>query len=52
MTYSATYDADDTSAIVIDLLGTIFVALVGFGALIGLVFLYKWLTGKKNVAVK
>jgi len=50
MTYNATYDSDDTSAIVIDLLGTIFVALVGFGALIGLVFLYKWISGRKKVA--
>ena len=42
MAYSATYNSADTSAITIDLIGTIIVALVAFGALIGLVALYRW----------
>ena len=47
MTYANSYNASDTSEVVIDLLGTILVALVGFGSIIGLVFLYKW--AKKRV---
>lgn len=47
MAYSPTYVASDTSAIVLDLLGTILAGLVGFGALIGLVLLYRWYSGRK-----
>ena len=50
MTYTATYDSNDMSPIVIDLLGTALVALVGFGSIIGLVMLARWLKGKKVTA--
>ena len=36
------YTAADTSAIVLDLLGTVLVALVAFGSLAGLILLYGW----------
>ena len=49
MAYSGTYAATDTSNIFIDLIGTVAVAAVGFGALIGLVLLYRWFK-KKGVA--
>ena len=42
MAYNATYVAADSDDIVIDLLGTVLVVLVGFGAIIGLVMLYRW----------
>ena len=47
MTYSGTYDVDDTDDIVMDFIGTVGVALVGFATLIGLVMVYKYF--KKNV---
>ena len=46
MAYSGTYAATDTSNIFIDLIGTVAVAAVGFGALIGLVLLYRWFRKK------
>ena len=50
MTYNATYDANDADDIVVDFVGTIGVALVGFATLIGLVMVYKYF--KKNVPMK
>jgi hypothetical protein len=49
MAYNETYVAGDMDNITIDLLAQIVVALVGFGSIIGLVFLYRWFTGKKKV---
>jgi hypothetical protein len=46
MTYSPTYSADDTSAIVIDGLGKVLVAAVAFAALIGLVLVYRFMKKK------
>ena len=40
------YTATDASNIIIDLIGTVGVAFVGFGALIGLVLLYGWFKKK------
>ena len=40
------YTSADTANIAIDLVGTIFGALVAFGALIALVFLFKWVKAK------
>ena len=47
MTYQATYEASDTSLVIVDLIVTVFVAIVSFGTLIGLVLLYRWFQGKK-----
>lgn len=46
MTYTATYDSADMDDIVIDAVGTIGVAIVGFATLIGLVLLYGWFKKK------
>ena len=46
MVYAGTYTATDTSEIIIDIVVGVLVALVGFGALIGLVMLFKWFKGK------
>jgi len=47
MAYSETYTSTDMSKVVIDLLVTVAAALVGFGTIIGLVMLARWLKGKK-----
>lgn len=47
MAYAESYNASDASTVVIDLVGTIGVALVGFATLIGLALLYRWF--KKRV---
>jgi len=49
MAYANTYDASDTSLVIVDLIVTVFVAVVSFGTLIGLVILYRWFQGKKLV---
>jgi hypothetical protein len=40
--YTQVYDSSETSEAVIDLIVKIGVGLVGFGTLIGLIFLFKW----------
>lgn len=40
--YNATYEADDTSLVVIDLIVTVIVGFVSFGTLISLIMLYRW----------
>ena len=47
MVYANEYNASDMSLIVIDGLGTIGVAVVGFATLVGLVLLFKWAKKKK-----
>lgn len=47
MAYVNTYNASDFSAIIIDVLAYIGVAVVGFAGLAGLVLLYTW--AKKRV---
>ena len=47
MAYTNTYNASDTSLVVVDLLVTIAVGFVSFATLIGLVLLWKLLKGKK-----
>ena len=42
MTYTATYDADDVSVIVIDGLGIGLVTVLSFLSIIVLVLIYKW----------
>lgn len=46
MTYNATYNSDDVSAIVIDGIGGVGVGMVGFATLIALVMLYGWFKAK------
>lgn len=46
MAYANNYNASDASGAVIDLLGTIGVAIVGFATLVGLVLLYGWFKKK------
>ena len=46
MAYSNTYEGADISAIVIDIIGAVLVAIVGFGVLVGLVLLFKWFKKK------
>lgn len=48
MTYGSTtnYTGANISSIIIDLFGTILVAVIGFGSLIGLVMLYRWVKKK------
>ena len=50
MTYSGTYDVDDTDDIVMDFIGTLGVVFVSFATLIGLVIIFKYF--KKNVPIK
>lgn len=47
MTYNATYNSDDLSAVVIDGIGKFAVAIIAFIALVALVVLYAWF--KKRV---
>lgn len=47
MAYVANYDSADISAIVVDILAGLGVALVGFAGIVGLIVLYRWITGKK-----
>lgn len=47
MAYNETYTSSDMSKIVIDILATIGVALAGFATIVGLVILFRWLSGKK-----
>lgn len=47
MAYNNTYDTADVSAIVVDILAGLGVALVGFAGIVGLIVLYRWVTGKK-----
>jgi len=41
--YNQTYDTGETSEAVIDLVVSVFSGLVGFGSLIALVLIYRWL---------
>lgn len=52
MVYHGTYDSADTSAIIIDVVVGVIVAMVGFGALIGLVFLYRFFKKRAGGAMK
>ncbi len=45
LTYNESYDAGDISAVVIDNLVGVGVAIFSFVSLVGLVLLYRWLTG-------
>ncbi len=45
MAYGATYGADDIASVVIDNLVGVGVAIFSFVTLVGLVLLYRWLTG-------
>lgn len=47
MAYSSSYTSADISAIVIDLLAGLGVAIVGFAGIVGLILLYRWFKGKK-----
>lgn len=47
--YNATYTSDDMDNAVIDGLVTVVASLVGFGSLIGLVILARWLMNKRKV---
>lgn len=47
MAYNETYTSADISAIVIDILAGLGVALVGFAGIMGLILLYGWF--KKRV---
>jgi len=47
MAYVGNYTSDDFSTIVIDGLGKIGVAVVGFATIIGLVLIYRYVRGKK-----
>ena len=49
MVYTETYDSADTSAIVIDVITGVLVSLVAFGALIGLIMLYRWFKKKSGM---
>lgn len=46
MTYTATYAGADLGPIVVDLVGTVFAAVVPLGTPIALIILYRWLKGK------
>lgn len=46
MAYTPDYSADDLSAVTIDGVVKVFVALVSFATLIGLILLYGWLRKK------
>lgn len=46
--YNADFGASDTGTIFIDMLGTIFVALVGLAGIIGLVMVFNFIKGKKQ----
>lgn len=46
MAYNATYEADDLSAVTIDGIVKIFVAVVSFATLVGLILLYGWFRKK------
>jgi len=47
MAYTPTYTTDDAAPMVVDLIFTIVAVLISFGAILGLVVLYRWLKGKK-----
>jgi len=51
MAYTPEYTSTDLTAAIIDFIGTAGVALIGFAALVGLVLVYKWFTGRKRVKV-
>lgn len=46
MAYNATYTSDDLSAVTVDGIVKIFVAIVSFATLVGLILLYGWLRKK------
>ena len=41
--YTATYDAGETSEVIIDILIAVLVAIFGFATLIGLLLLFGWM---------
>ncbi len=47
MAYNNTYETTDITAIIVDVLAGLGVALVGFAGIIGLVLLWRWFQGKK-----
>lgn len=49
MAYTANYSAEDADDVVIDIVVTILVAIVGFGTLIGLIWVYGYF--KKKIKV-
>jgi hypothetical protein len=46
MAYNATYTADDLSTVTVDGIVKIFVAVVSFATLVGLILLYGWFRKK------
>jgi len=46
MAYNATYTSDDLSTVTVDGIVKIFVAIVSFATLVGLILLYGWFRKK------
>ena len=47
MTYNATYTSDDIAPASIDTIVSVIAIFASFSAIVGLVVLYRWLSGKR-----